>query len=289
MNQNHTLTGAPPELLPCKRCNAPTPAVHLPNGEGFLAVKDTCAPCRAAIFDAEPLPVQNDHIETTRKECTDCGQNFEAVVAVILGRTVDTVTRCQPCSNKREKVLSPGSVDYVAARKTEWEIICPEFYRTEGIIAALPAAKLAAVKAAVKKGPGCLITGPSGSFKTTAMLHGAVKGKVFHQKKVVYMLAADFKARCSAAAFDHETKQFLKPLIEADFLFLDDLGNMTGTGASEDALHMLLEARMQNTRPVFATTQYNGQQLQKQFKNQLQAEAIIRRLIILTGEPISFK
>ncbi len=295
----HLLTPTDPgsgsEDLPCKQCGTPTPAVKLPRSDGGTTlVPNTCPPCQSAMFADLDLSHQTE-VTTKTKICETCSKEFQAVTAFLFGRTIDTVRFCEACSAaQNEKEKSKKQQAFEAARNAEWEAICPEFYRTKEIIAALPAEKLQKVKDAFKSGPGVLIHGKSGKFKTTAMFHGAILPLVWKQKSLRYIIASEWRAACSRAAKETNTLQFLKPFIACDYLFLDDVGNMAGTPAGEDALFQLTERRMQQSRPMLVTTQYTGAELAKRFLpapdggTSSLADAIIRRLQILTGTPIKF-
>lgn len=287
---------------PCKKCGAPAPAIPLQGENRTVWVADDCEDCRAAIeakatpAPSEPFELEEGEVTRRRKICEGCQQEFWAVVAVVLGRTIDTVRFCQTCSdNARTAGASAKQAAFIKARELDFMRVCPEFYRGEEITKALPKDKLDAVAAAFKLGKGIQIYGESGKFKTTAMFHGAIKRAVWQRKTVQYVVASEWKPACSHAAKETTVLPFLRPFISADVLFLDDLGNMAGTPASEEALHLLFEKRMQQNKPMFVTTQYTGAALAARFKKSDSGEvselahAIIRRLGLLTGHPIKFK
>jgi len=67
-------------------------------------------------------------------------------------------------------------------------------------------------------------------------------------------------------------------LVNARILFLDDLGQMANTPASEEALLQIVEERTQRGRPIIATTQLTGERFAELFKSKERGQAIGRRL-----------
>lgn len=274
------------------------PLTPPPNSSGNEEQCDACG----TVYELNPAdPVKTpcptcfpegqnfDHLETLEKPCADCRENFTTSVVRLGSRVLDFVRFCEPCSLRQQRTEKSRKQEaFIAARKAAWEEICPPFYRTEEIAAALPQEKFNAVRAGIAKG-GVLIYGPSGTFKTTAMFHGAVKKLVWAGEKVLFTSAMEWKPKCSAAAKDCQTEAFLKPYVKAPWLFLDDLGNMGGTDASEEALHSLFEQRMRAKLPLLATTQYQGEALAGRFKTPQIGTAIVRRIFLLTSTQLSYK
>ena len=228
-------------------------------------------------------------METVTIHCETCPTTFEAGVLDIAGRKVCFAKFCEACTEKQQQAKETSKQEaFIAGRKRAWEEVCPEFYRTEGIVAALPAEKTAAVRTAMKTYGACLIHGPSGAFKTTAMLHGAVKKLVWDRQPVLFTTAMEWKPKASKAAMEGRTEAFLRPFIVAPHLFLDDLGNMGGTPASIEALHNLLEQRMRRKLPLMATTQYTGEALIGKIGSSEAGTAIVRRLALITRQTIKF-
>lgn len=228
------------------------------------------------------------------KPCADCGRPYTTQAIVMGDRPRDFGRICEACTNAAAAAeVSAKQAAFVAARKAQWEFICPEFYRTDAIKAALPEAKRALVSKLFKEHGGCLIHGPSGAFKTTVAFHSAVKPLIWAKEDVKFISAMEWKPRCSAAAKECRTEQFLAPFARVPHLFLDDLGNMGGTPASIEALHLLTEKRMRSGLPLIATTQFSGAELiaklsGREGEHKHAAVAIVRRLALICRITIPF-
>lgn len=280
-------TGNRATLKTCPQCGQTHPA-EIQTLDGREIVVGTCPRCFGAEADF------SIELETVTKPCAGCGKPYTTNLIDIAGRKVDFGRFCEPCTNAQHAdKQTKRQQAFIEGRKTAWEECCPDFYRTDGIIAALPAEKKKAVQDAIKEGKGCLIHGPSGSFKTTAMFQGAVKRLIWDKQEVLFISAMEWKPRISAAAKDCQTDRFLRPFVNAPWLFLDDVGNMGGTASSIEALHSLLEQRMRRRLPVLATTQYAAKDLIDRMKTREghgteAGAAIVRRLSITTGTAIKF-
>ncbi len=239
--------------------------------------------------DAFPL----DLVDVT-KPCAECGTLY-TTQAVVMGGTLRDFGRiCEACTNAAASAATSAKHEaFVAARRSEWEHICPEYYRTKSIREALPEEKRQAVRKAMAEHGAVLVHGRSGAFKTTGVFNGAVKGLIWDSKRVKFISAMEWKPRCSAAARECRTESFLAPFVKAPHLFVDDLGNMGGTPASIDALHYLTEKRMRARLPMMVTTQFTGDELVdklagKEGDSVKAAVAIVRRLALLTRTSICF-
>ncbi len=289
-------------LLPCKGCNAPAPAVTLPLPDGeVLREASYCAPCKARMFhDPEPEPEAPPGAEPITRICLQCGHEFQGARVHLLGRTFDYGTFCESCTTlQRHGVYTdPKDPRYIAACKAKWEATCPAYYRDELVVAAQPPEAITAVTAARKAqidagtGTGLWLFGPSGAFKTTLVFNQAVKHIIFRKgKTVVYAMAAEWRQRMVRASRLSLLDEALKPYIQADWLFLDDVGNMAGAGKegvsiTEEALITLLEARKRARRPLLTTSQFSPTDLMTKFSNPETGAGIVRRLLQSAGEPI---
>lgn len=243
------------------------------------------------------------------KPCETCEEPFLAS-GMKTGERVRIFGKfCERCTLEQEAAKSRAKqAAFVAAKEAQWFEVCPDYYRSSEIVEALKAEAITAppefrppgqgegatigkaqlTRNAVKAGRGLLITGPSGVFKTTAMLQGAVKHLVWNGQPVLFVFSADFKNAASRAGKNGEIDNFIKPMVKAPWLFLDDLGNMASTGGSEDALHALIEARMRLKLPLLATTQFTGPDLVRRFTNSERGQSIVRRILTMTGKPVAF-
>lgn len=259
-----------------------------------------CEPCNETVAFGTAL---------VARDCESCGESFQAA-GMRMGSVIKVFGKfCQACSDAKEaKEKEDKRQAFIASREADWFATCPEFYRTDGLRDALKnqaitcppefrkkgqgegatIAKATLTREAAKAGRGIMLYGPSGNFKTSAMLHGAVKYLVWEGVPVKFVFAADFKNDASHAARETTIPAFIKPMVEAPWLFLDDLGNMAGTPGAEDGLHALIEARMRAKRPMLVTTQFTGPALIGRFTFRERGESIIRRILTMTGAPIHF-
>ncbi len=275
--------------LPCKGCGTPTPGISIPAGSEIIRQAQFCGDCKQSMFGDVPAreSAKSECVRVSRV-CLTCRKSFDGTRITLLGRTFDYGNYCEPCT-LRKQVPDTSDPEFIAARKVEWEIICPDFYRTPEITAAIPGDKIKRVKEAHASKGGVWIYGPSGAFKTTTMLHGVVKPLVWQRKKVIFVAAFEWKPRMSRAAKDCAVEAALAPYARVPWLFLDDVGNMAGTASSEEALHLLLELRMRAKLPLLLTTQYTGEELVGKFTHPELGAAIVRRMNILAGDPVKFK
>ncbi len=282
-----TGTGTRPTSKTCPNCAQVHPA-EIQTLDGREIIVGTCPRCYGA--EAE----FSIELETVTKPCKACGKDYTTQLIDIAGRKVDFGRFCELCTLAQQHTQQRAKQDaFIAGRKAAWEIACPDYYRTDAIVGLLPPEKKKAVQDAIREGKGCLIHGPSGAFKTTAMFHGAVKKLIWDRKEVLFISAMEWKPACSAAAKECTQEKFLRPFVTAPWLFLDDVGNMGGTPASIEALHSLLEQRMRRSLPVLATTQYAAKDLIARMSTRDQTTheagiAIVRRLSVTTGTSLKF-
>lgn len=252
-------------------------------------------------------------VERVPKVCETCGATFSGTRIII--RAQDPETQgwserasefgrfCAVCSRTMDNgTQSAKQKAFVASREKEWLVACPEGYRTEWILEQIrkpsenppkPAGKhwpkVKQVIDAVKAGKGCCLFGPSGSFKTTAIYHGAIKRFVWEGKNFLARAVFEWRGEMLREAREGDIAKAVMRYARVPWLFLDDLGNMAGTPSSEEALHYLLEMRMRYQKPLLVTTQFTGEELVEKFKNKEQGAAVIRRLALLAGTPIKCK
>lgn len=222
--------------------------------------------------------------------CVMCGESFVGFMVEIAGRRLTNGRVCPACtSGAAEREKHEAHERAVKKKKDRWLKLCPDYYRTEGIMEAMKVQRASglAIEAHVKEGRGVLAQGDTGAFKTTCMLHYAVKRLVWIGADVIIITAMAWKQRMSRHAREGSIEGAVREYCRVPWLYLDDLGNMAGTPASEEALHLLTEMRVQRGLPMLVTSQYHSDELIAQFKSTKQGEAVARRLRLL-GEPVHF-
>lgn len=244
----------------------------------------------------KPTPDTEPATRMVEKKCQGCDVAFMATEARVAERWMPLDRYCQPCVegiNAAEAAEKKNG--YAAAREREWLAVCPEYFRSEAIQKAMPADKVAQVRARIREGLGVLLVGRTGSFKTTAMYHGAVKPLIWKKAGLIVTTAMNWRQQCAEAAKACRVEDFLRPFKKAPWLFIDDIGNMNGTESTEEALFELLDYRMGKNLPVLATTQFDSATFVSRFSRITpeRGEALARRLAVTTSSqpphsPIQF-
>lgn len=238
----------------------------------------------------------NPEPDVVTKTCTVCNKPFDTYSFALAGRRpFSPVKICEPCTiSARAREAEDEWEKLKKARLERFNAICPDVYRSEEIRAAMNAAfantepnLLEKIRESVKGNEGVLIVGHSGKFKTTAVFNAAVRYLILTGHQVEYLTAAKFRQRSSEAAKECTVEAFVKSLARMEWLFLDDIGNMSATPSACEALLDLLEERMSHRRPILATSQFGGDQLISKFPNPQMGQAIVRRLSMV-ATPILF-
>lgn len=118
---------------------------------------------------------------------------------------------------------------------------------------------------------GLLLSGPSGTGKSHAMIATA-KALASFGASVEFIQASSFFDQCAKNEF-----KIPNELLRAQFLFLDDLGAENISDIRREWLFTLLEARKNNRRTTFISTNLNVKDLREKF-----FERIASRIFELT-------
>ncbi len=245
--------------------------------------------------------------ETATMPCQRCG--VEIKVVVIAGRRIGGY--CNACvlierQSKTMPKLNPK--DKAVIRAAIFEKLVPAYYRGDQLRAAMPKEKADELTEHVKRAwttgdpeaPGAKIItqaggvmayGATGKFKTTCMFNGPIRWLIWKGQRVKWVRCSDWRQKLSEAARQGVLQAYLAPFIRERWLFLDDIGQMSGTPTAEEALKELLEARFTEPGgplPLLCTTQYDEDQFKAQFKDKLLGDACARRIFDVTGPPILF-
>lgn len=236
-------------------------------------------------------------LDVVTKTCTVCQKPFLTYSFDFGSRPFAPVKICENCTiSVRAREAEDEREKLKKARLIRFNAICPEVYRSDEIRAAMNAAfapksedpnLLDTIRESVKRNEGVLVIGHSGKFKTTAVFNAAVRYLILTGHEVEYLTAAKFRQRASEASKDCTVEAFVRALARIEWLFLDDVGNMSTTPAACEALLDLLEERMNKRKPILATSQFGGEQLIAKFPNPQMGQAIVRRLSMV-ATPILF-
>lgn len=129
---------------------------------------------------------------------------------------------------------------------------------------------------------GLLLIGDTGAGKTRTvyllllriLLEQGIRPVIKKCAKLRHELARVAKS-------DDETARirFVKELIEAPILFLDDLGQISHSDSFGEALFDIIEERTQRRLPIIATSQVGGSEYVDKFTDENQGLALSRRLV----------
>lgn len=128
---------------------------------------------------------------------------------------------------------------------------------------------------------GLLLIGDTGSGKTRTayllmkriLLETGIKPLIKKCAKLRHELARVSKSDDESARI-----RFVKELIEAPILFLDDLGQAAASDSFGEALFDIIEERTNQKRPIIATSQIGGSEYVEKFNDERQGLALSRRL-----------
>jgi DNA replication protein DnaC len=125
---------------------------------------------------------------------------------------------------------------------------------------------------------GLVLSGPTGVGKSRVMW--LLLRRLFDEERRTGAIlnAVTFRSGLQSAARDGTTEEFVRRLVRTDVLYWDDLGQMHLTGPSSEMLLHLVEERACAGKPILATTQYSGEELDAQFERPQMGQAIRRRL-----------
>ena len=125
---------------------------------------------------------------------------------------------------------------------------------------------------------GLVLSGPTGVGKSRIMWLLLRRLLDQEHRTGVVLNAVTFRSGLQSAARQGETEVFVRRLVHSDIVYWDDLGQMHLTGPSSEMLLHIIEERACMGRPILATTQYSGEELDVQFERPQMGQAIRRRL-----------
>ena len=217
--------------------------------------------------------------------CMKCGKRFLYSPIELWGEEYFRV-RARP-----ECVIAHEADEFAAAnaRRTaklhaSWQQICSPLYRASQV-ERLPLARETVSRVLAwrpSSGRWIALSGPPGIGKRR-LLFLLARDLHFSGVSLRSIRAVQFENAVDDRFDDHRkanAKALIEKLQTTEVLLLLDLGMERLSGASEAALHDLIETRAENERPILWTSQFDGDELLAKFKNsQARGRATITRLV----------
>jgi hypothetical protein len=216
-----------------------------------------------------------------KTQCADCGATFTARVVELFGREVLRQRYCDACFAAAENAEHSDDAQTAVKRASiaalaRWTRICPPLYQDTDV-ARLPQGVLKGLLDWKYSPSGVVLYGATGKQKTRLM-YQLLRSEFDAGRKIVAYSASDFRMSAAQAAMDGNLEEWMQRAATAEIFYFDDLGQMKMTESSEETLFSVVEKRTANLLPIFATTQYVGEEFSSQFIRQDRGKAIARRL-----------
>lgn len=257
-----------------------------PNPNTPAVIPPTSQPIPADVLPPEPEEEPGPLMVSCAEEtCPRCGKTFRPSALSMWGQLMMKTSRCQPCIEiitvEEAAQREQQERDALAkARLERWRKLCPENYDNTD-----PERLPASGKAVLPQilgwqfgAKGLVIVGDSGSGKTR-MVYLKLKELFGKGLSIRVLTSSGFRSQASAAAKACALEDWVDSLIAVDVVFFDDLGQMTMTESSEEALLSVIEGRVSNGKPIIVTTQYKSDEFTAQFIRQNRGVAVRRRIL----------
>lgn len=200
--------------------------------------------------------------------CRYCSQPVPKPWVVTKGPLMLPITVCEPCVEAGQERHKREQLEAQSRRYSSW--VPPEFALPWDAKLGNAPLRAKVMAYAIDMNRNLLIHGDSGYCKTRCVwellkhLSETVQGFEFHWLD----------------AFEIQTKGIPAEALKSRYLVLDDLGNESLDRKTETALLNLFKKRLEWHKPMFITTQLNGQAFRDRFFPTAKhtATAILRRL-----------
>ena len=209
--------------------------------------------------------------------CESCNQAFQAAVVFSpfnANKELFRQRRCGPCIELRNRSVA-GEAEiarqsiYKRQTDIEWCNLCPIEFRTIPEGGQTDVDRLGRENSQLGKitshplgERGLIIRGGTGAGKTRAMyrLFRAYFDKS-PRPRLIAITSGQFDRQARDAAGTFTLSQFFDRLAKADALFIDDIGKGKWTTATSSQFWELVDDRTRNRKPIFLTTNLNGETL----------------------------
>ena len=221
-----------------------------------------------------------DDLERVPSKCPACLKEFQAAVMrspFNPGKVLFQARYCDPCiiskrAHEHQREWDEQQAERQRARREAWEALCPMEFRTteEGgrtdvgrLLGEFPI--LQQVIQHDLPSQGLIVRGKSGHGKTRAVWR-LLRRSFVDGKRIRAMASGEFDRQARDAGGKFTLTEFVDRLIEADVLFLDDLGKAPWTPATVGIWFDVLDGRYREGRPIVVTTNLDGAALCKQLR-----------------------
>lgn len=221
-----------------------------------------------------------DDLERVPSKCPACLKEFQAAVMrspFNPGKVLFQARYCDPCiiskrAHEQQREWDEQQAEHQRARREAWEALCPMEFRTteEGgrtdvgrLLGEFPI--LQQVIQHDLPSQGLIVRGKSGHGKTRAVWR-LLRRSFVDGKRIRAMASGEFDRQARDAGGKFTLTEFVDRLIEADVLFLDDLGKAPWTSATVGIWFDVLDGRYRHGRPIVVTTNLDGAALVKQLR-----------------------
>lgn len=221
-----------------------------------------------------------DDLERVPSKCPACLKEFQAAVMrspFNPGKVLFQARYCDPCiiskrAHEQQREWDEQQAEHQRARREAWEALCPMEFRTteEGgrtdvgrLLGEFPI--LQQVIQHDLPSQGLIVRGKSGHGKTRAVWR-LLRRSFVDGKRIRAMASGEFDRQARDAGGKFTLTEFVDRLIEADVLFLDDLGKAPWTPATVGIWFDVLDGRYRHGRPIVFTTNLDGAALVKQLR-----------------------
>jgi DNA replication protein DnaC len=213
-----------------------------------------------------------------KKQCQECGKEFEAVMITLIGREYCFEKYCPACKPIREQQeRDMAAIRQEQARTEEFNRACPPLYR-ETDPRKLPCnpdiTKL--VLGWTYGAKGLVLHGATGRGKTR-LAYLLVKRLVLEGRTVSAFDPLSFAHRVGETFGEYQGERFIREQQKVDVLMLDDLGKAKLTERAEAELFGLVEHRIAHFKPLIVTTNFVGDKLSDKLSED-RATPLVRRL-----------
>lgn len=219
----------------------------------------------------------SEEMTRTTATCETCHGQFSAAVVFSPFNPQKELFRqkhCGPCIERRNQTVANEAEtarQAIFKRQTDvdWGNLCPIDFRaiseggqTDVERLAKETPQLAKIVAHPLGDRGLILRGGTGAGKTRSMYR---LFRTYFDKsprpRLIAMTSGQFDRQCRDAAGTFTLSQWFDRLAKADALFIDDIGKGKWTPATASQFWELVDDRTRNRRPIFLTTNLNGETL----------------------------